>query len=81
MSVALHDPPPEVTALVIEPDAELDLNAGELRSRRDEVILLEIADDDLADRTGTRTAFGGLLVSLLLHVWLMPAPVEALEPV
>ncbi len=57
---------------------------------RDEIILLELAEDaDRSDSTGTRTAFGGLLVSLLLHVWLMmnlggwllPAPVEALEPI
>ena len=56
---------------------------------RDEIILLELADDtDRPDTIGTRTAFGGLLVSLLLHLWLMmnlggwllPAPVEALEP-
>ena len=39
----------------------------------EEIILLELADDDLdrADTTSGRTVFGGLLVSLLLHLWMM----------
>ncbi|MFM9963410.1 MAG: vWA domain-containing protein [Planctomycetaceae bacterium] len=57
----------------------------------DEVILLELVDDDI-DRSNLkagRNAFGGLLVSLLLHLWLMtnlagwflPTPTESLAPV
>ncbi len=61
----------------------------ESRPSLDDVILLELADDDLPGPASTRTALGGLLVSLLLHVWLMmnlggwllPESVEALEPV
>jgi hypothetical protein len=56
-----------------------------------DVILLELADDDvdLVNLKAGRNAFGGLLVSLLLHLWVMtnlagwflPEPTETLEPV
>ena len=38
-----------------------------------DVILLEVAENDLdqANLRAGRNAFGGLLVSLLLHLWLM----------
>lgn len=89
MSVAVQEfsrslaAPPEVSVMPFRPAVI------ESRPPLDDVILLELADDDLADPTSTRTVLGGLLVSLLLHVWLMmnlggwllPEPVEALEPI
>lgn len=89
MSVAVQEfsrslaAPPEVPVTPFRPAVV------ESRPPLDDIILLELADDDLPDPPTTRTALGGLLVSLLLHVWLMmnlggwllPEPVEALEPI
>ena len=90
MSVALQESLHEVSVLPSEPEPEFRRESHESRTRSDEIVLLEFADDaDQPDKARLRTTFGGLLVSLLLHVWLMmnlggwllSSPIEALEPV
>lgn len=89
MSVAVEEFTRSVAVPPDEPVRPVRFTADETRPALDDVILLELADDDRGDRTRSRTAWGGLLVSLLLHGWLMinlggwllPDPVEALEPV
>lgn len=90
MSIVLQDPLHEVAVLPDEPATEFRRDSDAARPISDEIILLEFADEsDPSETVGTRTVFGGFLVSLLLHVWLMmnlggwllPESVEALEPV
>lgn len=89
MSVAVEEFTRSVSVPPDEPVRPGRFTTDETRPALDDVILLELADDDRGNRTRSRTAWGGLLVSLLLHVWLMinlggwllPDPVEALEPV
>ena len=90
MSVVLQDSLHEITALPEESLTDIRRDWRESRSPCNEIILLEFADEaDRNDAGRTRTAIGGVLVSLLLHGWLMmnlggwllSEPVEALEPV
>ncbi len=90
MSVVLQDPLHEVAVLPDEPQTEFRRDSDAARPLSDEIILLELSDEsDPRETIGSRTVFGGFLVSLLLHVWLMmnlggwllPESPEALEPV
>lgn len=89
MSVAVQEFPRLIPVADDVPVTPMRPVAIEPDRSPDDVILLELAEDERPDPARTRTAWGGLLVSLLLHVWLMmnlsgwllPGPVEALEPV
>jgi len=90
VSVVLQDPLHENATRLDEPETDVRRDLDAPRLSADEVILLEFVDEsDPSGTVGTRTVFGGFLVSLLLHVWLMmnlggwllPESVEALEPV